>query len=78
MMLGVARQRAEEFSFALAVALTPAVVLREGWRLFKSHALTAQPGVAELLAPGLAGMVVSFLASLLALRWCSRGLDQGR
>ncbi|MBK6008725.1 undecaprenyl-diphosphate phosphatase [Ramlibacter ginsenosidimutans] len=78
MMLGVARLRAEEFSFALAVALTPAVVLREGWRLFKSHAVIAQHGVAELLAPGLAGMVLSFLAGLLALRWLSRWLDQGR
>lgn len=79
MLLGAARQRAEEFSFALAVALTPAVVVREAWRLLKSHALAAQPGgIAHLLAPGLAGMVLSFIAGLLALRWLSRWLEQGR
>lgn len=79
MLLGAARQRAEEFSFALAVALTPPVVAREAWRLLKNQALAAQPGgVAHLLAPGLTGMVFSFLAGLLALRWLSRWLEQGR
>jgi undecaprenyl-diphosphatase len=79
MLLGVARRRAEEFSFALAVALTPAVVAREAWRLLKDHALAAQPGgVAHSLAPGLAGLALSFAAGWLALRWLSRWLEQGR
>ena len=80
--MGVARRRAEEFSFALAVVLTPAVIVKEGLRLHKgSH---PAPGTAQwsefahLLGPSLIGMCLSFLAGLLALRWLSRWLEQGR
>jgi len=79
--LGVARSRAEEFSFALAVVLTPAVIAREAYRLFKTpaavDALHAGGGWA-LLMPSLAGLVFSFAAGLLALRWLSRWLAQDR
>jgi len=79
--LNVQRRRAEEFSFALAVVLTPAVIAREGWRLYKAEvaAAGADPiGFVHLLGPSLLGMVLSFLAGLLALRWLSRWLEQGR
>jgi undecaprenyl-diphosphatase len=79
--LGVARRRAEEFSFALAVVLTPAVIVREAWRLAKSHAAAASPIPMDWLAalgPGLLGMVLSFVAGLAALRWLSRWLETGR
>ena len=77
--LGVERRRAEEFSFALAVVLTPAVIVKEGLRLYKTHA-AGTDGVAlfHLVGPSLVGMVLSFLAGLVALRWLSRWLEQGR
>ena len=79
LILGVARRRAEEFSFALAVVLTPAVILREAYRLYKTEAAAAADGAGlwQLAAPSLLGMVLSFLAGLLALRWLSRWLEQG-
>lgn len=79
MLLGVARRRAEEFSFALAVVLTPPVVAREAWRLVKARGLSGGTSAgAQVFLPGLAGMVLSFGAGLLALVWLSRWLDQGR
>lgn len=81
LLLGVARRRAEEFSFALAVAITPAVIAREAYRVFKAYAVPATGQTAALMhhiAPSLIGMVFSFLAGLLALRWLSRWLEQGR
>ena len=79
--LGVARRRAEEFSFALAVVLTPVVILKEAHRLYKAEVATAAAdaaGLWQIVAPSLLGMVLSFLAGLLALRWLSRWLEQGR
>jgi undecaprenyl-diphosphatase len=81
MILGVARRRAEEFSFALAVVLTPPVILRELQRLHKAQAAIAPAngaGFGHALVPSLIGMVLSFLAGMLALRWLSRWLEQGR
>ncbi len=76
----VARERSEEFSFALAVVLTPAVIAREAWRFVK--ATTGQPDVRHdwlhLFAPSLVGMVFAFVAGLVALRWLSRWLEAGR
>jgi undecaprenyl-diphosphatase len=78
MLLGVAKARAEAFSFALAVVLTPPVVAREILRLLQSARLD---GTAELSSVALLtvfGAVVAFLAGLLALRWLSRWLEGGR
>lgn len=79
--LGVDRQRIEEFSFALAVVLTPAVVVKEAYRLYQSQIGAATGQTQELLHlvwPSLLGMVLSFLAGLVALRWLSRWLEGGR
>jgi undecaprenyl-diphosphatase len=79
--LGVNRRRAEEFSFALAVVLTPPVIAREAWRLYKALPASSATGGSALLhavAPSLLGMTLSFLAGLVALRWLSRWLEQGR
>jgi undecaprenyl-diphosphatase len=79
--LGVARQRAEEFSFALAVVLTPAVIVKEAYRLYAARAASAAAeasSVTSLLVPSLWGMGLSFLAGLLALRWLSSWLQHGR
>lgn len=81
MALGVARRRAEEFSFALAVVLTPVVIAKEGYRLYKAETATTVADVSTLwhmVGPGVLGMCLSFLTGLLALRWLSRWLEQGR
>jgi undecaprenyl-diphosphatase len=78
LILGLPKQKLEEFSFALAVVLTPAVIGRESFRLLKTHALSGPGGLAHLFVPGLVGMVLSFLAGLLALKWLSRWLEGGR
>jgi undecaprenyl-diphosphatase len=85
MLLGILRSRAEEFSFALAVILTPVVVAREVLKLVKQHNLASgavesgvQTSLAPLFLPGLLGMVFSFVAGLVALAWLSKWLEQGR
>src|SRR5258708_38449392 len=80
MFLNLARTRAEEFSFALAIVLTPPVIAREAYRLVKVYPSARAAGEASfhLFAPGLLGMCFSFAAGLIALRWLSAWLEQGR
>ncbi len=79
LLLGVGQRRMEEFSFALAVVLTPPVIGRTLWRLFKAHSETSQPPhLLSVALPGLFGLVCSFVAGWLALRWLSRWLEAGR
>jgi undecaprenyl-diphosphatase len=77
LILGLPKQKLEEFSFALAVILTPAAIGQEAHRLIKAHALNGG-SVAHMFVPGLVGMVLSFIAGLLALKWLSRWLEGGR
>jgi undecaprenyl-diphosphatase len=77
MLLGITKPGAERFSFALAVVLTPAVVVREVLRL--RHAPDLHPG--ELSSVALLcvlGAFLAFLAGLVALKWLSRWLESGR
>jgi undecaprenyl-diphosphatase len=77
--LGVIRQRAEEFSFALAVVLTPAVIVKEGHRFLQARAAAGgTESWGQLLGPSLLGMALSFFAGLLALRWLSSWLEHER
>jgi undecaprenyl-diphosphatase len=79
--IGISRRRAEEFSFAMAVVLTPVVIVKEVARLFKHQAAAisdSSVSMMHMLAPGLLGMVFSFIAGLLALRWLSSWLENGR
>jgi undecaprenyl-diphosphatase len=79
LLFGINKARMEEFSFALAIVLTPLVIGRELMRLLKAHADTAQSlHFASLFAPGAFGMVCSFFAGLLALKFLSRLLETGR
>jgi undecaprenyl-diphosphatase len=80
LLLGIARTRVEEFSFALAVVLTPPLIVREVLRLLKAHVTASSHGInlLGLFYPGLLGMVLSFFSGLLALRWLSRWLEGGR
>lgn len=82
MLADTRRDVAERFSFALAVVLTPPVVLREVVRLLKaSHQAAAAGTPVDLhssIAMSLAGMVLAFLAGLVALKWLSSWLESGR
>jgi undecaprenyl-diphosphatase len=78
LLLGLPKQKLEEFSFALAVVLTPPVIAREVLRLLKAHTVNGHGSVLQLFVPSLVGMVFSFLAGLLALKWLSRWLEGGR
>jgi len=74
----VAKSRAEAFSFALAVVLTPPVVAREVLRLIHSTAATGATDLAAAAWQSVFGAVVAFFAGLLALKWLSRWLEGGR
>jgi undecaprenyl-diphosphatase len=82
MLAGASKERAERFSFALAVVLTPPAVAREVMRLLKaSHEAAATGTPINLhgsMVTGLLGAVFAFLAGLLALRWLSSWLEEGR
>ena len=82
MLTGASKERAERFSFALAVVLTPPVVAREAMRLVKASHEAAAAGTPIDLHGGvvmsLLGAVLAFLAGLVALRWLSSWLEEGR
>ncbi len=82
LLTGANRERAERFSFALAVILTPAVIGREAMRLVKASHEAAATGVPvnlhDSIAYSLIGMALSFFAGLAALRWLSSWLENGR
>lgn len=78
MLAGVAKSRAEAFSFALAVVLTPPVVVREVLRLLRSANQEGSANLAPVMLMSVAGAVVAFVAGLLALTWLSRWLEAGR
>ena len=80
LILGATKSRLEEYSFALAVILTPPVVTHEAIRVFESrHAIVAAGGnLKHLVGLSLLGLIVSCLVGLLALRWLSRWLEHGR
>ncbi len=81
LILGMKKLPAEEFSFALAVVLTPAAIARELWRLMAAHHLSfanLTGAAAGLLYPSIIGMGFSFISGLMALRWLSNWLEKGR
>jgi len=78
MLAGVPKSRAEPFSFALALVLTPAVVARETIRLANFQATSGASNLASAVAPSLLGATFAFLAGLVALKWLSRWLEGGR
>lgn len=73
--IGVARKTAEEFSFALAVVLTPVVIFKEMVRAFHNSAALS---VSSIVFPSLLGMVFSFIAGLVALRWLAGWLEHDK
>ncbi len=78
MLSGVSKSRAEAFSFALAVVLTPAVVAREAIRLVHVQSTSGVSSLLSAATPSLLGAVIAFLAGLVALTWLSQWLEGGR
>jgi undecaprenyl-diphosphatase len=82
LLTGAVRERAERFSFALAVILTPPAIAREASRLLKATQEAAAAGTPIDLHAGivasLLGAVFAFLAGLVALKWLSSWLENGR
>ena len=76
LLCGTERKLAEDFSFALAVVLTPPVIGRGLYRLLRDA--NADTHVLDLLVPGIVGMGLSFVAGLLALKVLSAALEKGR
>jgi undecaprenyl-diphosphatase len=77
-LAGVEKSRAEAFSFALAVVITPAADGREVLRLMKAEHIGTGLNLASAMMPSLVGMVCAFLAGLLALKWLSKWLESDR
>ena len=75
---GVSRRLSEEFSFALAVALTPVLVYLSFTKMYAHQGTKGPPDILAMLLPGTFGMVCSFLAGLVALRLLSAVLESGR
>jgi undecaprenyl-diphosphatase len=82
MLTGASKERTERFSFALAVVLTPPVVAREVLRLLKAtHEAAATGSPIDLhgsVVTSLLGAVFAFFAGLVALKWLSSWLEEGR
>ncbi len=78
MLSGITKDRAEEFSFALAVLLTPPVIVREALRSIRTMHATGATSLVSAVIPSIVGACGAFLAGLVALRWLSRWLESGR
>ena len=78
MLAGVAKTRAEDFSFALAVVLTPPAIARELWRLIQTQHMHHDASLASAIMPSILGAACAFVAGLIALKWLSRWLESGR
>ena len=82
MLTNASKERAERFSFALAVVLTPVVIAREALRLLHATKDAAAAGAPidlhGTVVFSLLGALFAFFAGLLALKWLSSWLENGR
>ena len=78
MITGVSKRRAEDFSFALAVVITPPAIAREMWRLVKMQHIHSGTVLASAVMPSLLGLFFAFIAGLVALKWLSSWLESGK
>jgi undecaprenyl-diphosphatase len=78
MIAGVPKVSAEDFSFALAVVLTPVAIARESSRLIQAQHGHLGSMLTSAVVPSAIGALFAFLAGLLALKWLSRWLEEGR
>ncbi len=78
LLSGVRRFHAEVFSFTLAFVLTFPLVAWEALQLRHIRPDSATGSAGHAVVAGLLGMVFSFGAGLLAIRWLSAWLEKGR
>jgi len=80
LILGIEKIKLEDFSFALAVVLTPPVILKEALRFLKAQHVSVphETSLLKLFLPSIIGMVLSFISGILALKWLSNWLSLGR
>ena len=82
MLTDASKERAERFSFALAVVITPLAIGREAMRLLHAtHEAAATGAPIDLhgtVVASLLGAVFAFFAGLVALKWLSNWLENGR
>lgn len=82
LLSGINQTVAEEFSFALAVWLTPPVIVLQTYRLVKAHTLSqlnaSGMSLNEVLGYGMLGMVFSFFSGWVALKFLSHMLSSSR
>lgn len=78
LLLNMPKIRCEDFSFALAVILTPLAVGRELLRLHQAQHAHLGLMLTSAVMPSILGAVFAFLAGLVALRWLSGWLEHGR
>ena len=82
MLTDAAKDRAERFSFAMAVAITPLAIGREAMRLLHATKDAAASGTPidlhGTVVFSLLGAVFAFFAGLVALKWLSSWLENGR
>lgn len=79
LLTGGERTEIEWYSFAMVVVLTPLAI---GWELHRVYKTAHLGGYrvhwGPALTPGIVGMIFSFLAGVLALKWLSRWLENGK
>jgi undecaprenyl-diphosphatase len=80
LLSGVDKIKTEEFSFALAVVITPPVIIHSVLRLLKAHVaiILHAPELVALFYPSMMGMIFSFISGILALKLLSSLLEKGR
>ncbi|MGB9070633.1 MAG: undecaprenyl-diphosphate phosphatase [Candidatus Acidiferrales bacterium] len=78
LLANVRKLTAEDFSFALAVILTPVAIAREGLRLVEAQRGQLAHELTSSVTGSLLGAVFAFVAGLMALKWLSRWLEEGR
>ena len=80
LLLNVDKIKTEEFSFALAVVITPPVIVHSVLRLLNAHGATVlhTTQLIALFYPSMMGMLFSFISGILALRLLSIWLEKGR
>ena len=82
MLTDASKERAERFSFALAVVITPLAIGREALRLVNAtHEAAATGSPIDLhgtVMISLLGALFAFFAGLVALKWLSSWLENGR
>jgi undecaprenyl-diphosphatase len=78
MLADASKVRTEDFSFALAVILTPLAVGREALRLIRMENVSGAGNLASAAIPSALGAVFAFLAGMIALEWLSGWLESGK